>query len=133
MSPTPRGANGTQRRTRRTITIAVAAAATGLAWLLGRFAHVDYVVGTPLGARQITLALTVVATAAAGLAGWVVFALLERYTTYARQVWTPLTLVVLGLSIVPVFMTPADLGSQLALSALHCVAGAILIPGLPQT
>jgi len=119
-------------RAGRVVTIAIAATATGLAWLLGRLAHVDYVVDTPFGTREITLALTIVATVAAGIAGWVVIALLERYTTSPRRVWIALTLVVLVISIVPVFRTPANLGTQLMLTALHCVAGAVLIPALPQ-
>lgn len=112
--------------------IAIAAAATGLAWLLGRLAHVDYIVDTPMGGRTISLALTIVATVAAGIAGWVVIALLERYTSSPRRVWIALTLVVLVLSIVPVFRTTTNLGTQLMLAALHCVAAAVLIPALPQ-
>jgi uncharacterized protein DUF6069 len=116
----------------RVVAVAIAATATGLAWLLGRLAHVDYVVDTPFGTREITLSLTVVATVAAGLAGWVVIALLERYRTSPWGVWIALTLAVLVLSIVPIFRTPANLGTQLMLTALHCVAGAVLIPALPQ-
>jgi hypothetical protein len=116
----------------RIVAIGIAAAATGLGWLLGRSAHVDYVVDTPIGTRQITLPLTIVATVAAGLAGWVVVALLERYTSSARVVWIALTIAVLVLSIVPVFLTTANLGTQLMLSALHCVAAAVLIPALPH-
>ena len=119
-------------RAGRIVAIAIAATATGLAWLLGRWAHVDYVVDTPIGTREITLALTVVATAAAGMAGWVLIALLERYTSSPRGVWIALTLVVLVLSIVPVFWTTPNLGTQLMLTALHCVAAAVLIPALPQ-
>jgi peptidoglycan/LPS O-acetylase OafA/YrhL len=119
-------------RAGRVAVIAIAATATGLAWLLGRLAHVDYVVDTPIGARKITLALTIVATVAAGIAGWVLIAVLERYTSSPRGVWIALTLVVLALSIVPVFSTTANLGTQLMLTALHCVAAAVLIPSLPQ-
>jgi hypothetical protein len=116
----------------RVVAIGSAAAATGLAWLLGRLADVDYIVDTPTGTRQITLALTIVATVAAGLAGWIVIALLERYTSSPRGVWIALTMVVLVLSIVPVFFTTANLGTQLMLTALHCVAAAVLIPALPR-
>jgi uncharacterized membrane protein YecN with MAPEG domain len=119
-------------RAGRVVVIAIAATATGLAWLLGRLAHVDYIADTPVGTREITLALTIVATVAAGLAGWIVIALLERYTSSPRRVWIALTLVVLVLSIVPVFWTTANLGTQLMLTALHCVAAAVLIPALPQ-
>jgi Family of unknown function (DUF6069) len=119
-------------RAGRVVTIAIAATATGLAWLLGRLAHVDYIVDTPIGTRTITLELTVVATVAAGLAGWVVIALLERYASSPRGAWIALTLVVLALSIVAVFRTTANPGTQLMLAALHGVAAAVLIPALPQ-
>jgi predicted alpha/beta hydrolase len=121
-----------RRRVRPLIVIAIAAAATALAWIAGRTAHVNYLVGSPFGTRQITLALTVAATAVAGLVGWGVLALLERYTSRARGVWIVLAVAVVCLSIAPVFATPADLDTRLALSALHCVAAAVLIPGLPQ-
>jgi Family of unknown function (DUF6069) len=120
-----------RRRAGRLGVIGIAAAATGLAWILGKLAHVDYIADTPTGTRQITLALSTVATLAAGLAGWIVIALLERYTSSPRRVWIALTIVVLVLSIVPVFRTTANLGTQLMLAALHCVAAAILIPALP--
>ena len=119
-------------RAGRIVAIAIAATATGLAWLLGWLVHVDYVVDTPIGTRKITLALTIVATVAAGIAGWVVIAMLERYTSSPRGVWIALTLAVLVLSVVPVFRTTANLGTQLMLTALHCVAAAVLIPALPQ-
>jgi len=119
-------------RAGRIVAIAIAATATGLAWLLGWLVHVDYVVDTPIGTRKITLALTIVATVAAGIAGWVVIAMLERYTSSPRGVWIALTLGVLVLSVVPVFRTTANLGTQLMLTALHCVAAAVLIPALPQ-
>jgi peptidoglycan/LPS O-acetylase OafA/YrhL len=120
-------------RTGRVGAIAIAAAATGLAWLAGRLAHVDYIADTPIGTRQITLGLSVGATVAAGIAGWAVIAVLERYTASPRTMWIALTLVVLVLSIVPVFLTTANLPTQLMLSVLHCVAAAVLIPALPQS
>jgi hypothetical protein len=116
----------------RVVAILIAAAATDLAWLLGRWAHVDYLADTPIGTRHITLAMTTVATAAAGIAGWAVIALLERYASAVRRAWVALSLTVLVLSIVPVFWTTANLGTQLMLTALHCVAAAILIPALPR-
>lgn len=121
-----------RRHAGRVGVLAIATAATGLAWLLGRIARVDYIVDTPIGTREITLALTIVATVAAGIAGWIAIALLERYTSSPRSIWIALTLVVLVVSIVPVFRTTATLDTQLMLTALHCVAAAVLIPALPQ-
>ena len=63
----------------------------------GRLAHVDYVLQTPLGARQITLAV-----------------------------------IVLTLSILPMFAVRASADTRLPLTALHCLAAVILTAGLPQ-
>jgi Family of unknown function (DUF6069) len=128
-----RPAMGVGRTARRVIVIATAAVANGLAWVGGQHEHVDYVVQTPLGEREITLSLTVAATLISGLAGWAVFSLLERRTTNTGRVWIASAALVLSLSIVPIFVLRADLDTRLTLTALHCIAAAILIVGLPQT
>jgi drug/metabolite transporter (DMT)-like permease len=122
-----------RRSTRRAIIVATAAAANGLAWVGGRQAEVDYVVQTPLGARQITVVLVIVATTMSGLAGWAAYSLLERRISNPMPAWIALALVVLALSIAPIFVLRANLDTRLALTALHCIAAAILIAGLPQT
>ena len=124
---------GARRTIRRVIVIATAALANGLAWLAGRHAHIDYIVKTPLGAREITLSLAITATAISGLAGWAVFSLLQRRTRNTGSAWIALAALVLALSILPLFMLRAHLDTKLALTALHCIAAAILVVGLPQT
>jgi hypothetical protein len=121
------------RTARRVIVIAAAAVANVLAWLAGRHAHVDYIVQTPLGGREITLSLVIAATLVSGLAGWAVFSLLERHTSNTGRAWIALAALVLTLSIVPILVLQADLATRLTLTALHCIAAAILIAGLPQT
>jgi hypothetical protein len=123
---------GIGRTSRRVIVIATAAVANGLAWVAGQLAHVDYVVQTPFGGREITLSLVVVATTVSGLAGWAVFSLLERHASKPVRTWIALAALVLALSIVPIFVLRADLDTRLALTALHCLAAAILVAGLPQ-
>src|SRR5882757_4007865 len=123
---------GVGRTARRVIVIATAAVANGLAWVGGQQADVDYVVQTPLGARQITLVLVIAATTVSGLAGWAVFSLLERRTNNTERVWIGLAALVLTLSIVPIFVLHADVDTRLTLTALHCIAAAILVAGLPQ-
>jgi drug/metabolite transporter (DMT)-like permease len=127
---TRESAIGIRRITRRAM---IVLAANGLAWVGGRQAHVDYMVQTPLGERQITVVLVIVATTISGLAGWAVYSLLERRTSNAVRVWIALAAVVLALSIVPIFVLRADPDTRLALTAIHCIAAAILIAGLPQT
>jgi Family of unknown function (DUF6069) len=122
-----------RRRTRRTIVVAAAAATTAAGWLAGWLVHIDYTIGTPLGTRSITVAQVSVATAIFGLTGWAVYGVLERYTSRAQPLWLTITVVVLGLSIVPIFSLQAGTDTRLALTGLHCLAGAVLIPGLPQS
>jgi drug/metabolite transporter (DMT)-like permease len=124
---------GVGRSARRAVVIATAAIANGLAWLGGQHAHVDYVVQTPLGTRQITLFIVIVATTVSGLAGWAVFSLLERHTSNTLRAWIALAALVLASSIVPIFVLRAELDTRLSLTALHCIAAAILTAGLPQT
>jgi hypothetical protein len=128
-----RSAMGIGRTARRVIVIATTAVANGLAWVGGQHAHVDYVVQTPFGEREITLSLVVAATLISGLAGWAVFSLLERHTRNTGRAWIALAALVLTLSIVPIFVLRADLDTRLTLTALHCIAAAILVVGLPQT
>jgi drug/metabolite transporter (DMT)-like permease len=125
--------NVVNRSTTRVIVIACAAVANGLAWLGGRQAGVDYVVQTPLGAREITLSVVVVATLVSGLAGWAVFRLLEQHTKNTGRAWIALAALVLALSILPIFVMRAQLDTKLNLTALHCIAAAILVTGLPYS
>jgi hypothetical protein len=122
-----------RRSIHRVVIIATAAAANGLAWVGGRLAHVDYIVQTPLGERQITVVLVIVATTFSGLAGWAAYSVLERHTSNTVRAWIALAAAVLALSIAPIFVLRANLDTQLALTALHCIAAAILVVGLPQT
>ncbi|MBV9351603.1 MAG: hypothetical protein JOZ23_08710 [Mycobacterium sp.] len=124
--------SGVRRHIRRVVTVVTAAAATGLGWAAGRLAHIDYVLQTPLGARHITVVMVIAATMLAGLAGWAVSSLLERHASDAVRAWITLTVVVLTLSILPIFALPASNDTRLALTALHCMAAAILTAGLPQ-
>jgi hypothetical protein len=120
----------TRHRYRRAAAVAAAAIANGIAWTVGHLAHAGYVLGTPVGDRQIGLSVTVAATTAAGLAGWGLLVLFERYTSRPQTLWTTVAVAVLGVSIVPIFVLPADTATRVALTGLHCLAAAILIPGL---
>jgi hypothetical protein len=121
------------RTARRVVVVAGAVVANGLAWLTGRHAHVDYIVQTPMGAREITLSFVVAATLVSGLAGWAVFSLLERRISNTGRAWIALAALVLALSILPIFVLCAHLDTKLTLTALHCIAAAILTVGLPYS
>lgn len=123
---------GARRHIRRVVAVVTAVAATGLGWAAGRLAHADYVLQTPLGARQITLVLVIVATMISGLVGWAVSSLLEQHASDAVRAWITLSVMVLTLSILPIFAVRASTDTRLALTALHCLAAVILTAGLPQ-
>ena len=125
-------ASGVRRHVRRVVSVVTAAAANGLGWAAGRLAHIDYVLQTPLGARQITVVMVIAATAISGLVGWAVSSLLERHASDPVRAWITLTVAVLTLSILPIFALRASNDTRLALTALHCLAAAILTAGLPQ-
>jgi hypothetical protein len=127
-----RSALGARQHIRPVVTVVTAAAATGLGWAAGRLAHVDYVLQTPLGAHQITLILVIVATMISGLVGWAVSSLLEQHASDAVRAWITLAVLVLTLSILPIFALRASIDTRLALTALHCLAAVILTAGLPQ-
>lgn len=118
---------------RRCIVITAAALTTAVIWAIGRLAHTSYIVQTPLGTREVSLLLIVAATVIAGSAGWLVLAIQERYWADRRRSWIALALVVLAVSIVAVFITPAAIGTQMVLAIQHCAAAAVLIPGLLPT
>lgn len=123
---------GARGRIRRVVTVVTAAAATGLGWAAGRLAHIDYVLQTPLGARQITVAMVIAATAISGVLGWAVSSLLQRHAIDAVRAWITLAVVVVTLSILPIFALRASIDTRLALTALHCLAAVILTTGLPE-
>jgi hypothetical protein len=119
------------RRNARSVTvIATAAIVTALAWIVGRAAGVCYLLDTPLGTRPIGLAATVVATLLSGIVGLGVLALLRRYSRHVRGTWITLGILVLAVSVAPLFVATAPYGTLLTLGVLHCVAAAVLVPGL---
>jgi hypothetical protein len=85
-----------------------------------------------LGARQITVVMVIAATAISGLVSWAVSSLLERHASDAVRAWITLAVVVVMLSILPILALRASIDTRLALTALHCLAAAILTAGLPQ-
>jgi hypothetical protein len=70
----------------------------------------------------------VLTTLLAGLAGWGLLALLERFTTRARRTWIVIALVVLVLSLAAGPLGGVTAGAKVALACLHLAAGAVLIP-----
>ncbi|MEV6302100.1 DUF6069 family protein [Actinoplanes sp. NPDC051861] len=108
--------------------VAAAVVAAEVAYLVLWAVGVDLVLasGGTVGAVQVAAA-----SAVASFAGWVVLALLERFTGRARRAWTMLAAVVFGLSL---FGTAGGDGTAavVGLSVLHSVVAVVLIAALPR-
>ncbi|ROO85320.1 hypothetical protein EDD29_2863 [Actinocorallia herbida] len=71
------------------------------------------------------------ASIAAGLAGWALLALLERFVPRPRLTWTLTALTVLALSLLSPLSLPST-GTNTTLTLLHLAVAAVLIPALPR-
>ena len=123
------------RAGRRALLVAVSAVCGLIAWaMLGPVPGHDLVVRLgPDAAAQRVGPVAVAATAlVAGLAGWALLALLERFTRHARVIWTALAIVVLAVSLLGP-LNGIDATTKAALLGLHTVVGVVLIVGLPRT
>ncbi|MBO0913734.1 hypothetical protein J1C73_05220 [Streptomyces laculatispora] len=110
----------------RLIALVAAVAAAGVIWLIGNAAGAALVVKQN-GVTEITLAGALVSTLMAGLAGWGLLALLERFTTQDRKIWTYVAGAVLLLSLFPTVFADATNGTRVTLTAMHLAVGAVLI------
>ena len=84
--------------------------------------------------RDLTAGPVVVASLVAGLAAWLVLAVLERLTRHARAAWAALATLVLAASLgAPLSGRGIDGESRLVLTLLHLTVGALLIVLLSRT
>lgn len=132
MSTTTAAQVSTRRRTTRALTVVVAAVAAFAVWLVaGPVAGVDFTVTRDGKATEVGAAQVLGIAAAAGLLGWGLLALLERFTDRAGRIWTVVAVVVLLASFVMPFNSGAiDTAAKWVLLSLHLTVGAVLIPSL---
>lgn len=128
----PPGAAIRDRRRRRWLTVLIAVAAASATWALAvPVLGVELTVRTGSQMHDVTV-LAVVATAlGAGLAGWLLLAVLERWTYQARLEWRVVAALVLLVS----FLGPlaaVNVAATAVLSVLHCLVAGVLIIGLPS-
>ncbi|MEU3301219.1 DUF6069 family protein [Streptomyces sp. NPDC006678] len=116
----------------RLIALVAAAAAAAAAWAIGNAAGAELTVNQN-GVTEITLAGAVVSTLMAGLAGWGLLALLERFTARGRTIWTYVAGTVLLLSLLPTLLADATTGTRATLTAMHLMVGAVLIPSFHRS
>jgi uncharacterized protein DUF6069 len=133
--PGPRALSPGRIRAERALTVLAAALAGAVVWSLA-----SPLAGVTLAARsgpggavqQVGLTSVVLASLLAGLAGWALLAVLERFTRRVRAVWTSSALAVLAVSLGgPLSATSA--AATAALFCLHIAVGAVLFAGLWRT
>jgi hypothetical protein len=113
-------------RHQRMRTVALAAVAPGVVWLIATVAGADLEV-TMDGQPTMRIGLPLVLT------GWAALSVLRRVTSRAGTVWTVLAGIMLLASFGPVLTVRASTGTTLALAAMHLAVAAVLIPGLRHT
>ena len=86
--------------------------------------------GGPVGDRTVGLGSVISSTIAAGLAGWGLLALLNRWTRGGSRVWTWIAVAVTVLSLGAPLTMAGSAVAALTLGVLHVVVGAVLVPGL---
>ncbi|WFE40451.1 DUF6069 family protein [Micromonospora sp. WMMD998] len=122
------------RRRDRLLTVLVATAATLLGWVVAvPLAGVELIARAGDAEQRVTPAAVAVSTVLAGLAGWALLALLERFTGRARTVWTVVAALVLLLSLLGPLTGGVGRSATATLAVLHLLAGAVLVPGLRRT
>ncbi|MEO3887767.1 DUF6069 family protein [Nonomuraea sp. B5E05] len=118
---------------RRLLTVLGASAAALAGWVLAvPVAGIALTARMGGGIQQVGPAAVVVASLLAGLAGWALLAVLERFVPRAGRLWTIVALVVLALSLLGPLGSAAGTASALALVLLHLIVGAVLVPGLAR-
>jgi hypothetical protein len=127
-------AGTTVRRRTRAVVVCAATLAPAAIWLLARAAGADLVVDLGNGQPPMTIGLAIVLAFAgqAAILGWFALALLERFTTRARAIWTGLAVGVLLISFIPLAAAEADAWTKLGLSLMHLAVAAVLVPLLPR-
>jgi hypothetical protein len=120
----------------RALGVLAATAATLVVWVIADpLAGVDLAARTAASSESVPVGpvAVVVSTLLAGLAGWGLLAVLERFTSKPARAWTVIALAVLLLSLIGPFGSGVGTTSKLVLASMHLVAGAVLIPVLARS
>ncbi|HEX6499907.1 MAG TPA: DUF6069 family protein [Micromonosporaceae bacterium] len=123
-----------QRIRYRLLAVAAAVVGSGVVWaIVTQVFGVDLATPAIQGAPSVPVRLldVVFNSAVASIAGWVLLALLEKFTTRAATAWLVVALVVFVLSLsLPMLGTGATVGQRALLALFHVVVAAVLIPML---
>jgi Family of unknown function (DUF6069) len=110
---------------------AAAVAIWVVATLAGAELTVSFGAGQPI--QKVTVVNVVVAALVGSLAGWGLLALLRRFTTNARAIWTVIAIFFALLSLGGPLSTIASTGTRVALVAMHLTVATVVIVGLRRT
>jgi len=121
---------------RSPMTAGLAATAAAVAiWAVATAAGADLTVsfgsGQPI--QKVTVVNVVVAALVGSLAGWGLLALLRRFTTNARAVWTVIAIVFALFSLGGPLSTISSTGTKVALVAMHLAVATVVIVVLRRT
>src|SRR5467141_1130135 len=112
-----------------------ATAAAVAIWVVATLAGADLTVsfgpGQPI--QKITLVNVVVAALVGSLAGWGLLALLRRFTTKARAIWTVIAIIFALFSVGGPLSTISSAGTKAWLVAMHLAVATVTIVGLRRT
>ena len=116
-------------------TVLGATAAAVAIWIVATLAGaqltVSFGAGQPI--QTITVLKVVVAALVGSLAGWGLLALLRRFTTNARAIWTVIAIVFALFSLGGPLSTISTTGTKAALIAMHLAVATVTIIGLRRT
>jgi hypothetical protein len=118
------------------VTTALGATAAAVAiWIVATLARAELTVsfgaGQPI--QKVTVINVIVAALVGSLAGWGLLALLRRFTTNARAIWTVIAIIFALLSLGGPLSAIASTGTKVALVAMHLAVATVTILGLRRT
>ncbi|MFC7458143.1 DUF6069 family protein [Brachybacterium sp. GCM10030267] len=131
--PAPRtDATARPSRLRRFMGLLAAAAMAAAVWtiavpVLGVELDVAEVPGGPVGARTAGLAAVVGSSLLSGALGWIVLAVLERWTARGPRLWRGIAVTIAVLSLASPLTMTGDVGAAITLSLLHLVVAAVVV------
>jgi len=134
MSETNSDATRGTARTSIAVVLGATAAAVAI-WIVATAARADLTVsfgpGQPI--QKVTVVNVIVAALVGSLAGWGLLALLRRFTTNARAIWTVIAIVFALFSLGGPLSTTSSTGTKVALGAMHLAVATVVIFGLRRT
>jgi hypothetical protein len=134
MSETTYQTTRVSARSPMTAVLSATAAAVAI-WIVATLAGAELTVsfGTGQPIQKVTVVNVVVAALVGSLAGWGLLALLRRFTTNARAIWTVTAIVFALFSLGGPLSTISSTGTKVALVAMHLAVATVVIVGLRRT